>query len=266
VPTQKQRPIIIKRKVSGSEGHNGGAWKVAYADFVTALMALFIVLWLMSSSAKVKAAVAGYFRDPSGTGRLAGTQKAGTGTAKQMPTDDMEILKQQLESAIKTLPKFQDMKEQISITITSEGLRIELMETKAGMFFELGSPKATDVGVSLLRRLSAVLGKLPNRLLIEGHTDSAPYAGNGSYSNWELSCDRANQARQLMQASGMKPGQVFQVRGFADQQLRNANNPTDPANRRVSVIVQFLAKPSVPPPPAAKAGVAQDGAKPGIHR
>ena len=258
---QKARPIIIVRKKKGHAGHHGGAWKVAYADFVTAMMALFIVLWLMNSNANVKEAVAGYFRDPAGTGKMAGTDKAGTDKTVEVSKDNMENLKHELEKAIKTLPKFQAMKDQVSITVTNDGLRIELMETQAGMFFESGNAKATDVGVGLLRLLAEELGKLPNRVLIEGHTDAIPYASNGAYSNWELSTDRANQARQLMQATGLRTGQVFQVRGFADQQLRNAKDPVDPTNRRISVIVQYLPHQGETVSPAGKAGAVRNGAK-----
>ena len=260
---QKGRPIIIVRKKKGHAGHHGGAWKVAYADFVTAMMALFIVLWLMNSNAKVKEAVAGYFRDPAGTGKMAGTDKAGTDKTIEVSKDNMETLKHELEKAIKTLPRFQAMKDQISITVTAEGLRIELMETQAGMFFESGNAKASDVGVGLLRLLAAELGKLPNRVLIEGHTDAIPYASTGAYSNWELSTDRANQARQLMQATGLRTGQVFQVRGFADQQLRNAKDPDDPANRRISVIVQYLPHQGPTVQPAGKAAAVRIGAQHG---
>lgn len=260
---QKARPIIIVRKKKGHAAHHGGAWKVAYADFVTAMMALFIVLWLMNSNAKVKEAVAGYFRDPAGIGKLAGTDKAGTDKTIEVSKDNMETLKHELEKVIKTLPKFQAMKDQISLTVTNEGLRIELMETQTGMFFEIGSAKATDVGAGLLRVLAEELGKLPNRVLIEGHTDAKPYTSNGAYSNWELSADRANQARQVMQASGLRAAQVAQVRGFADQQLRNVKNPEDPANRRISVIVQYLPNQINPPPPAGKAGVVRDAPKHG---
>jgi len=264
VPEQKPRPIIIKRKVAGHGAHHGGAWKVAYADFVTAMMSLFIVLWLMNSNAKVKEAVAGYFQDPIGNGKLAGTDKAGTDKTVEVSKDSMVNLKRELEKVIKTLPKFQAMKDQISITITSEGLRIELMETKKGMFFESGSAEATDIGVSLLRLVSGELGKVPNRILIEGHTDAAPYVKSVTYSNWELSSDRANQARKLMQASGLRTGQVFQVRGFADQELRNVKDPTDPANRRITVIVQYLPQAANTVPPSEKTGVG-DPEKPPIH-
>jgi chemotaxis protein MotB len=261
VPEQKPKPIIVIKKKGGHAGHHGGAWKVAYADFVTGMMALFIVLWLMNSNAQVKEAVAGYFRDPAGTGKLAGTDKAGTDKTIEVSKDNMENLKRELEKAIKTLPKFQAMKDQISITVTSEGLRIELMETKAGMFFESGNARPTDVGVGLMRLMAGELGKLPNRLLIEGHTDAAPYVGNGVYTNWELSSDRANQARQLMQASGLKDGQVFQVRGFADQELRDVKNPTNPSNRRITVIVQYQSQPGKTAPTAGKAVHGGGGAK-----
>ena len=264
MPELKPKPIIVIKKKGGHAGHHGGAWKVAYADFVTGMMALFIVLWLMNSNAQVKEAVAGYFRDPAGTGKLAGTDKAGTDKTIEVSKDNMENLKRELEKAIKTLPRFQAMKDQISITVTSEGLRIELMETKAGMFFESGNARPTDVGVGLMRLMAGELGKLPNRLLIEGHTDAAPYVGNGAYTNWELSSDRANQARQLMQASGLKNGQVFQVRGFADQELRDVKNPTNPSNRRITVIVQYQSQPGKTAPPAGKAIPGGGGAKPGI--
>lgn len=265
MPELKPKPIIVIKKKGGHAGHHGGAWKVAYADFVTGMMALFIVLWLMNSNAQVKEAVAGYFRDPAGTGKLAGTDKAGTDKTIEVSKDNMENLKRELEKAIKTLPKFQAMKDQISITVTSEGLRIELMETKAGMFFESGNARPTDVGVGLMRLMAGELGKLPNRLLIEGHTDAAPYVGNGAYTNWELSSDRANQARQLMQASGLKDGQVFQVRGFADQELRDVKNPTNPSNRRITVIVQYQSQPGKTAPTAGQAVHGGEGAKSGIH-
>jgi chemotaxis protein MotB len=254
-------------KRRGHGGHHGGSWKVAYADFVTAMMALFIVLWLMNSNANVKEAVAGYFRDPAGVGKLAGIDRAGRDKTIEISKDDMQKLKEELQRALQTMPKFQSIQNQVAITVTNEGLRIELMETEKGLFFETGSPKPTKDGVDLLQRLAEELGKLPNRLLIEGHTDARPYAGSGTYSNWELSTDRANEARQLMQASGVRPGQVFQVRGFADQQLRNRNDPDDPANRRISVIVHYqntgdrtpdavpapLASPTPAPAPAKSA-------------
>ena len=233
------RPIIIKKKVAQEE-HHSGAWKVAYADFVTAMMSLFIVLWLMNSNANVKEAVAGYFRDPAGKGKLAGTDRAGRDKTVEIGKDNMEKLKEELQRAIQTMPKFQSIQNQIAITVTNEGLRIELMETENGVFFKTGDSKPTEAAVDLLKRLAEELGKLPNRILIEGHTDARPYAGAKTYTNWELSTDRANQARQLMENGGLSPGQVYQVRGCADQQLRNPASPDDPGNRRITVIVHYL--------------------------
>jgi chemotaxis protein MotB len=240
-------PIIIIKKVKGHGGHHGGAWKVAYADFVTAMMALFIVLWLLSTSEKVKQAIASYFRDPSGNGKETGSAMAGSGHAVNVSKDDMSHLKEKLEEAMKTIPKFQQMKDNVLLTVTNEGLRVELLENEAGMFFGLGSSHATERGQELLVRLAEELGRLPNTLLIEGHTDAKPYAGSAAYTNWELSADRANAARRLMGDSGLRPAQVVQVRGFADQQLRKPEDPTNATNRRISVIVQYLpVPPSVP--------------------
>jgi len=245
-PPPPPRPIfIIKRKKSGHGGHHGGAWKVAYADFVTAMMALFIVLWLMSADEKVKEEISAFFNNPTGNGKQTGTAAAGAGTALQIAKEDMSKLREKMEQALKTMPKFQDMKEHIEMTITVDGLRIELLETQAGMFFESGRPSPTATGAELLTRLAEELGRLPNHLLIEGHTDAKPFASgpDGFYSNWELSTDRANAARRLMEAHGVQPQQVAQVRGFSARQLRHPEDPEHPSNRRVSVIVQYLQAP-----------------------
>jgi chemotaxis protein MotB len=236
---EKSRPIIVIKKVVGHGGHHGGAWKVAYADFVTALMALFIVLWLMSSSEQVKKAVAGYFNDPKGTGKLMGTVLSGTGeTITQAPTKDLEKLKDKLEQEIKARKDLEKLSKQIEITITPEGLRIELIEGKDGTFYELGSAKLSESGQELLALLGTELKTLPNSLLIEGHTDATPYSSDNSYSNWDLSADRANSARRLLQQDGVRVNQVTQVRGYADQMLRVKNNPFDPSNRRISILVK----------------------------
>jgi chemotaxis protein MotB len=238
------RPIIIIKKKSGHGGHHGGAWKVAYADFVTAMMALFIVLWLLNTSKPVKEAVAGYFKDPAGTADKAGSSKVGVATIVAIPKDDakddMPKLKQELENAISKVPNFEKIKDQIEMTITPEGLRIELLETETGTFFEVGNSAPSDNGRELLLLLARELGQLPNHLSIEGHTDSKPYTGRREYGNWELSADRANAARRLMQHSGLGGAQVSQVRGYADQMLRKSDQPLDPSNRRISVIVQNL--------------------------
>jgi chemotaxis protein MotB len=235
----KVQPIIVVRKKGGHDGHHGGAWKVAYADFVTAMMALFIVLWLMGASEKVKKAVAGYFNDPRGTANLLGTTMAGDGVAVTTKRDDhMRLLKEKLEEEIRQKKELEKLSKQIEITITSEGLRIELLEGKNGTFYESGSAKLSDNGQTLLALLAKELKALPNALLIEGHTDAAPYSDDKSYGNWELSADRANAARRLLQLDGVRSDQVSQVRGYADQLLRVKTNPFDPSNRRISILVK----------------------------
>jgi chemotaxis protein MotB len=196
-------PIIVIKRKGGHGGHHGGAWKVAYADFVTAMMALFIVLWLLSSSKPVKEAIAGYFKDPN----------------------------------------FDKLKDHIEMTVTNEGLRIELLESAKGTFYDIGSANLNSDGQEIVITLAQELGKLPNKLAIEGHTDAKSYSKGRNYSNWELSADRANAARRLMQLNGVGENQVTQVRGFADQRLRKLDSPLDPSNRRISVIVQYMVQP-----------------------
>jgi len=234
------RPIIVIKKKVSHGGHHGGAWKVAYADFVTAMMALFIVLWLMNSSKQMQEAVGGYFKDPSGTSKKVGTDQRGAGQNFLVTKDDMPKLKEQLQKAIRKLDDFDKLKNQIQMTVTPEGLRIELLESATGTFFSSGNSQPNKDGAELLILLAAELGKIPNKLSIEGHTDSKPYVGMKDYGNWELSADRSNSARRLMQQNGVRADQVSQVRGYADQILRNPKDPLDPSNRRISVIVQYL--------------------------
>jgi len=247
------RPIIIVKKKGGHGGHHGGAWKVAYADFVTAMMALFIVLWLMNSSKQVQEAVGGYFKDPSGTSKMVGTDKRGSGENFIITKENMAQLKEQLQKSMRRLSDFDKLKDHIEMTITSEGLRIELTESASGTFFEVGSAKPNDDGKELLGLLAQELGKLPNKLSIEGHTDSKPYSQDKNYGNWELSADRANAARRLMQQNGVRSDQVAQVRGYADQRLRTPADPFAPSNRRISVIVQYLEESVTPEPSSSKA-------------
>jgi chemotaxis protein MotB len=235
----KPQIIVIKKK-SGHGGHHGGAWKVAYADFVTAMMALFIVLWLMNSNKPVQEAISGYFKDPMGTGSLKGSTKEGTGKSVTITKENMDQLKQDMEKAIQKMADFEKLKSQIEVTVTEEGLRIEMMESKTGTFFESGRPEASPDGRELLMTLAEQIGKLPNRVSIEGHTDSQPFTGPVNYTNWELSADRANASRRLMQEHGLRVNQVAQVRGFADQQPRKNTDPSEPSNRRISLIVQYL--------------------------
>jgi chemotaxis protein MotB len=244
--------IIVKKK-GGHGGHHGGAWKVAYADFVTAMMALFIVLWLMNTSKQVQEAVGGYFKDPTGKSKMVGSDMQGAGENFSLTKDNMPKLKEELQKAIRRVTNFEKLSKQIEMTVTAEGLRIELLEEANGTFFDLGNAHPSPSGTELLSTLAVEIGKLPNHVSVEGHTDAKPYTGE-IYSNWELSVDRANTARRIMQASGVRTDQISQVRGYAEQRLRNPKNPEDPANRRISVIVHYVEGPKPPdkePPPTA---------------
>ena len=241
--------IVVKRK-SGHRGHHGGAWKVAYADFVTAMMALFIVLWLMNSSKQIQVAVGGYFKDPTGTAKMVGTNQTGSGDNFTVSKDNMSKLKEELQTVIRQVTDFDKLKSHIEMTVTAEGLRIELLESEKGTFFESGRPEPNGNGRELLVAIAHELGKIPNKISLEGHTDAQPYAGLANYSNWELSTDRANASRRLMQQNGLRDDQVAEIRGFADQRLRNPKNPTDAANRRISLIVRYIEQkaPALPVP------------------
>jgi chemotaxis protein MotB len=237
-PNANLPPVIVVKKKAPHHGSHGGAWKVAYADFVTAMMALFIVLWLMNTDQKTKSAIGGYFQDPSGKSTDTGNGDAGNGENLAVTRQDLEKLKQEIEEAFKQRPDFQTaLKDKIQMTVTSEGLRIEFLETEAGLFFESGSPVPTRNGTDLLTVLAKQVGVLPSKVLIEGHTDSRPITRQDGYTNWELSSDRANAARRLMQASGVRADQVTQVRGYADQKLRDMAHPDNAVNRRISIVV-----------------------------
>ncbi|HYO81279.1 MAG TPA: flagellar motor protein MotB [Bryobacteraceae bacterium] len=241
--TQSKAPvIIIRKKVKGRAAHHGGAWKVAYADFVTAMMALFIVLWLLSSSNEAtKKAISGYFNDPRGFADKAGTAPSGLGDSVEVQKKDLTKLKEKLEDVMKQMPELGNkLTSQVEMTITGEGLRIELLESEKGTFFEVGNASPTEQGSTLLRGLCAELAKLKNSMLIEGHTDARPFAPTAAYTNWELSADRANAARRTLMSAGLDAGRVSQVRGYADQRLRHRDRPDLSSNRRVSMVVQFL--------------------------
>jgi len=249
----KDQPVIIvKRSGHGKHGHHGGAWKVAYADFVTAMMAFFLVMWIVGQSNPMKAGVAGYFRDPGvferGTGGAAGVMPGSPkGITAPGPTpndNDLAVAKevleqaaQRLREAIEQLPDFSKIKDRVDIEVTSEGLRIELIDTANESFFEVGRAELHADSKQLLAVIASELGKIPNKLALEGHTDGRAFAGRAGYSNWELSADRANAARRAMQESGLTPDQVDTVRGYADRRPRIADDPLDARNRRISIVV-----------------------------
>ena len=233
---QTEQPIVIIRRKAPLHGnHHGGAWKVAYADFVTAMMSLFMVMWLMASSQQVKKSIAAYF-DPQGKKKseMSSGGVYGSGTAVYLSISDLKDLKAKLERSLRLLPA---AKDQILMTVTSEGLRIELLETSEGVFFASGNARPTTIGEQAISLLAGELAKLPYPIVIEGHTDASSYSVSHTYTNWELSTDRAHTARRLMQAHGVRPDQIKQIRGYGDLNLRHPTDPRDPSNRRISVIV-----------------------------
>jgi chemotaxis protein MotB len=175
-----------------------------------------------------------------GTAEKAGKSIVGSAATTIVPQDNMNELKKELEKAISQVPNFEKLKNHIIMTVTPEGLRIELIEGAEGTFFDSGSPRLNSDGQDLLATLAQQLAKLPNKLSVEGHTDAKPYTKGANYSNWELSADRANSARRLIQQNGIGPDQVTQVIGYADQKLRKQDAPLDPSNRRISLIVHYL--------------------------
>ena len=235
----------VTRVERGPAGHRGGSWKVAYADFVTAMMALFIVLWMMNASHQVQRAVASYFRNPKGHAKILGDSEGGPGGkgpgSVSITKENVQQLKEKLEQAIQSLPEFQKLKKQVQISVTPEGLRVELLETERGLFFESGRPEPSSSGVQVLAVLARELARLKNDVVLEGHTDARPYRFSdlNGYTNWELSVDRANSARRCMMESGLSLEQVVQIRGFADKRPLNAADPYDSRNRRVSVVVEY---------------------------
>ncbi len=248
------QPIIIVKKIKkGHGGHHGGAWKVAYADFVTAMMAFFLVMWLAAQDSQIRTAVAGYFQEPgllphqqsngivaSGNG---GIDSAGMPTlAKRKDEDRLEQsalrnAAEQIKQHMEKVAGAGALKDQVDFKVTTEGLRIELVEGKAS-FFDSGSAVLQAATVKILEVVVREIKVLANDVVVEGHTDSRKYTHGELYGNWELSSDRANAARRIMEQQGLPPAQVKAVRGYADTELRYPDKPLDPRNRRVSIVVR----------------------------
>lgn len=247
--------IIVKKIVKGHGGHHGGAWKVAYADFVTAMMAFFMVMWILGMDDQLKESIEGYFSNPVGfkKGYTAGKTPLSSGnspaTAQTTPlklisrrSEEQELnemggrIKNKLKEAGLTA-----IGDRIEIIQTSTGLRIELADAGTGQdFFATASAQMTPPMAKTLQIVASELAPLRNPIVIEGHTDAAQYAG--LYSNWELSSDRANAARRVLESGGLNPARVVEVRGMADRELRNKENPLDPRNRRITIFLPFTTK------------------------
>jgi chemotaxis protein MotB len=259
----ERRPIIIRVvKKGGHGGHHGGSWKVAYADFVTAMMAFFMVMWIVGMDQHTREAIEGYFSNPVGykKGYSAGKSPISSGnspaTVKTVPVrlvsrmDEEKIFERAGEKIRTRLVQDNGLgavSAQVEVVVTSSGLRIELIEGSSGeIFFPIGSADVKPAARAALQVIASELSTLANPVIIEGHTDSAPYGAAG-YSNWELSTERANAARRVMQDAGLRPERVVEVRGLADRHLRVPDQPLAPANRRISILLPFR----TPPPTEA---------------
>jgi chemotaxis protein MotB len=248
-----KRPIIIvRKKVHGHAAHHGGAWKVAYADFVTAMMAFFMVMWILGMDQNLRNSIEGYFSNPIGfkKGYSAGRSPVSSGSSPgTVQTTPLKLVSRRQEEhdlmttggRIKSRLKEAGLTaigDRIEIVRTNDGLRIELAEGESGRdFFELASSTMTPSMKKTLEIVAQELAPLRNPVIIEGHTDAAQYAG--LYSNWELSADRANAARRILEAGGLNGARVVEVRGMADRELRNPENPLDPRNRRITIMLPF---------------------------
>ncbi|GLH75032.1 hypothetical protein GETHLI_35350 [Geothrix limicola] len=266
----QQQPEVKVRFVKKKGGHgaaHGGAWKVAYADLVTAMMAFFLLMWLLNSADKnTKAGIAGMFQDanffntergkeilanhgkgilPGGRGMAPGPDgDGGSDTTAENPevTEEehkaMEATAEAIDKAFQQDELLQAFKDQITMDFTDEGLRIQIQDKASQVLFDSGSATLKSYTMSILKEIAKELGKLPNRVVIGGHTDAAQYS-NKAYTNWELSSERANAARRVMEgaAGGLRPGQVRRVTGYADTIPLEGKDPKDPQNRRISIVV-----------------------------
>ncbi|WP_269533193.1 flagellar motor protein MotB [Chitinimonas sp. BJYL2] len=254
-----QRPIVVKKIKKGGHGHHGGAWKIAYADFVTAMMAFFLLMWLLGSSTKGDLrGIADYFQNPlkvalsggSGAGesqsilqgggldlsKKAGEQRRGEGGKEKKRLDELrEKIKQAIDSKQGKLAQYKD---QILLDVTPEGLRIQIIDQQNRPMFKSGSAQMESYATDIISELSSILNEVPNRISLSGHTDAAGFSsGDRAYSNWELSADRANASRRQLISAGADASKILRVVGLADSVPFDKEDPANPVNRRISIIV-----------------------------
>lgn len=253
--SDSKRPIIVRKKVGGHGGHHGGSWKVAYADFVTAMMAFFLVMWIMGMDQNVKEMVEGYFANPAGYKKAygAGSNIIASGNSmrnmdvarvamllREAQRNSFERAAQEIRDSLAAADGLEKLKGKIEVVVTPEGLRIELIESDTKeVFFRSGSAVPTPEAVAAIEIIGHGLLRLTNPIVLEGHTDARPY-GTNEYTNWELSVDRANAARRLVLGSGVPVARVVEVRGYAARRPRVANDPNAPGNRRVSLLLPYV--------------------------
>ncbi|MCD5971035.1 Flagellar motor protein MotB [Pseudomonas savastanoi pv. glycinea] len=268
---ENNQPIIIKRVKRYEAGHHGGAWKIAFADFATAMMAFFLVLWLLSAATPEQlVAIAGYFKDPVGFSDSGSPYVIDLGGSPEMspdqtlnpeikntPTPDtvpieaetaeakaeeveqerLELLLQELQNKIEENPELQKFKDQIHFEITQDGLRIQITDADNRPMFDLGSARLKPYFEDILLAMADTIKAVPNKISISGHTDGKPYVGNGEFGNWELSANRANSARRALVAGTYPENQVARVVGYASSMLYDGEHPQSPVNRRIDIMV-----------------------------
>jgi chemotaxis protein MotB len=271
-----QQPIVVKRIKKGGGGHHGGAWKIAYADFVTAMMAFFLLMWLLGSTAKGELqGIAAYFSSPlkvamtggDGAGNSSSVIPGGgtdltkvhgqvkrsdseqdkqrrasidTARAERARQDAARIkaLQSKIDAMITENPRLNEYKSQIRIDVTPDGLQIQIVDNQNRPMFDSGSALVKPYMRDILREIGAALGGVENRISLAGHTDAAPYGNSDrGYSNWELSADRANASRRELVSAGMPDAKLGRVVGLAASDLLEPDNPRAPANRRITITV-----------------------------
>ena len=287
-PESGKKIVIVRRKKVVAGGHHGGSWKVAYADFVTAMMAFFMVMWILGMDDKVKQAIEGYFSNPVGykKGASAGTSPISSGSSP-MKAPDTQVkmivrsaeqrrfseLATQLKQVLDGHAQLKKLGAKVDVVVTKDGLRIELIESGSGeVFFPVGSSQMKAAAVIALQVIAPELRTLSNPVVLEGHTDAARYGTSAAYSNWELSAERANAARRVLEAGGLPAGRVSEVRGLADRQLRDVAHPNAAENRRITLLLPYSRLPepgealpagatsAAPPSPARTAARATERA------
>ncbi|WP_462379652.1 flagellar motor protein MotB [Pseudomonas sp. Marseille-QA0892] len=275
---ENNQPIIVKRVKKTAGGHHGGAWKIAFADFATAMMAFFLVMWLMSSaSPEQKKMISGYFQDPigfsesaspyvidlggtptpspdrtlnpqveeqpqnevlpdKGTNALQASQLAEQ-LAEQVDKERLELLLKELQVKVDENPELKDFRDQINFEITQDGLRIQITDAANRPMFDLGSARLQPYFEDILLIMADTIRAVSNKISISGHTDAKPFAGNNGFGNWELSANRANAARRALEAGGYPSDQVARVVGYASSSLFDRQDPMNPVNRRIDIVV-----------------------------
>jgi len=249
-----QKPRVIVKKGHGG-GHHGGAWKVAYADFVTTMMALFIVLWIVGQNSGTREAIAQYFKDPGAlphktssslvlgysgllSGQIPTDGSAGSQDARGREERALREAAEHFKETMEQMGLLETLRKQVTIELTRDGLRIELRERDSSPFFRLGSAIVLPEMKPILENLARVVDRLPNHITIEGHTDSRKYSSEDNYSNWELSTDRTNSARRIMEAAGLAPGRIDRLVGHADRLPLIPDDHLNAMNRRITIIVR----------------------------